>query len=123
MRRITQTLYASPIKEANLGVDAENRSRALAFDNGMVLATMDGATAQQTDILEEPLLATLLPTESGTFAMRSDRVLRTFQLNSTLMVNGQFPIKINLWKLIQGSKKVPLDWKVDFKVEGILEGN
>ena len=41
-----------------------------------------------TDALEEPLLATLLPTESRTFAMRFDRMLRSFQLPTTFMGYG-----------------------------------
>ena len=121
--RITQNLTPVTRSEQSLAVDAEARSRALAFDTGMLLATLDGATAQHTDALEEPLLATLLPTESGTFAMRFDRMLRSFQLPTTFMGNGHFPLKINLWTLINGSKKVPLNWKVDVTVGGILEGN
>ena len=121
--RITHNLTSVAKSEQSLAVDAEARSRALAFDTGMLLATLGGATAQHTDALEEPLLATLLPTESGTFAMRFDRMLRSFQLPTTFMGNGHFPLKINLWTLENGSKKVPLDWKVDLTVGGILEGS
>ena len=121
--RITQNMTPVTRSEKSLAVDAEGRSRALAFDTGMLLATLDGATAQHTDTLEEPLLATLLPTESGTFAMRFDRMLRSFQLPTTFMGNGHVPLKINLWSLMKDSVKVPLEWKCDFTVGGILEGS
>ena len=123
LTRITHHMHSAPIVETSLVVDAETRSRALAFDTGMILVTLDGAASKQTDGLEEPLLATLLPTESGTFAMRFDRILRFFQLPTTVMENGQVQVKINLWTLIKGSRKVPLDWKVVFSAGGVLEGS
>ena len=123
MMRITTYLTSTPVAESSLVVDAEVRSRALAFNTGMILVTLDGAASKQTDGLEEPLLATLLPTESGTFAMRLDRMLRSFQLPTTLMENGQVQLKINLWTLVKGSKKIPLDWKVVFSAGGVLEGS
>ena len=121
--RITQNMTSIPMEETSLSIDAENKSRALAFNTGMLLATLDGATNMQSDGLEEPLLATLLPTESGTFAIKLNSMLKTFQLSTpSLMGNGHFPIKINLWTLTKGSKKVPLDWKIDVVVHGVLEG-
>ena len=121
--RITQNMSSIPIGEKSLAVDAENKSRALAFNTGMLFATLDGATGRQTDGLVEPLLATLLPTESGTFAIKSNSMLRSFQLSTpSLTGHGHFPVKINLWTLTNGSKKVPLDWKIDVNVNGVLEG-
>ena len=50
-------------------------------------------------------------------------MLKTFQLSTpSLMGNGHFPVKINLWSLTKGSKKVPLNWKIDVIVSGVLEG-
>ena len=121
--RITNNMTSIAMEEKSLEVDAENKSRALAFNTGMLLATLDGATNMQSDGLEEPLLATILPTESGTFALKLNSMLKTFQLSTpSLMGNGHFPVKINLWSLTKGSKKVPLNWKIDVIVSGVLEG-
>ena len=123
LTRISQNMTSIPIGEQSLAVDAENKSRALAFNTGMLFATLDGATGRQTDGLAEPLLATLVPTESGTFAVKANSMLRSFQLSTpSLSGHGHFPVKVNLWTLINGSKKVPLDWKIDVTANGVLEG-
>ena len=123
LTRITQNMTSIPVGEKSLTIDAENKSRALAFNTGMLFATLDGATGRQTDGLDEPLLATLVPTESGTFAIKLNSMLRSFQLSTpSLMGNGHFPVKINLWTLTKNSIKVPLEWKVDVTVNGVLEG-
>ena len=123
LTRITQNMTSIPVGEKSLTIDAENKSRALAFNTGMLFATLDGATGRQTDGLDEPLLATLIPTESGTFAIKLNSMLRSFQLSTpSLMGNGHFPVKINLWTLTKNSIKVPLEWKVDVTVNGVLEG-
>lgn len=122
--KITQAMEAVPVGDTNSIVDAETKSRALAFDTDMIIATLDSSSSSRTHGLEEPLLATLLPTESGTYNMKFQKAQRSVQLPTTGISGGQYmiPVKINLWAMKKGSQKIPLDWKVSFTVGGVLEG-
>ena len=122
--KITQAMESVPVGDTNSIVDAETKSRALAFDTDMIIATLDSSSSSRTHGLEEPLLATLLPTESGTYNMKFQKAQRSVQLPTTGIGGGQYliPVKINLWAMKKGSQKIPLDWKVSFTVGGVLEG-
>ena len=122
--KITQAHYSVPVSEKAIIVDAETRSRALAFDTDMIIATLDSSSSARTHGLEEPLLATLLPTDSGTYSMKFQKAQRSVQLPTTGIGGGQYliPVKINLWAMKRGSEKIPLEWKVSFTVGGVLEG-
>ena len=122
--KITQAHSSVPVSEKATIIDAETRSRALAFDTDMIIATMDSSSSARTHGLEEPLLGTLLPTDSGTYSMKFQKAQRSVQLPTTGIGGGQYliPVKINLWAMKKGSEKIPLEWKVSYTVGGVLEG-
>ena len=122
--RLNPNMFAQPVSKSDNIVDAETKSRALAFDTDMIIATLDSSSSSRTHGLEEPLLGTLLPTESGTYNMKFQTAQRSVQLPTTGLGGGQFltPFKVNLWSMKKGSEKMPLDWNVSFTVGGVLEG-
>ena len=122
--KITQSHSSVPVSEKATIIDAETRSRALAFDTDMIIATLNSSSSARTHGLEEPLLGTLLPTDSGTYSMKFQKAQRSVQLPTTGIGGGQYliPVKINLWAMKKGSEKIPLEWKVSYTVGGVLEG-
>ena len=122
--KITQNMFGRPVEAADNVVNAEIKARALAFDTDMIIATLDSSSSSRTHGLEEPLLGTLLPTESGTYNMKFQKAQRSVELPTTGLGGGQFliPLKVNLWSMKRGSEKMPLDWNVSFTVGGVLEG-
>ena len=124
LTKLSPSMFARPVEASDNVVNAEVRARALAFDTDMIIATLDSSSSSRTHGLEEPLLGTLLPTESGTYDMKFQKAQRSVELPTTGLGGGQFliPLKVNLWSMKRGSEKMPLDWNVSFTVGGVLEG-
>ena len=122
--RITRFLLNSVVRDGTSAVDAESLSKALAFDAGMCLVTLDEASGNDTFGVTEFVMTTLWPTSSGTFRM-SDK----FSRPAFLPTVGGFSRRQDLIELAftvstlkTESALVPLNWPISFCAEGTLEG-
>ena len=123
--KITQHMLASVMRDVNSTVEAETLCKALAFDTGMCIVTMDEASSNDTYGVDDFSMTTLWPTSSGTFKM-SDNFSRSAFL-PTVGGNGSkqhnlLEVAFTVSTLKKNSERIPLSWPVTFCVEGTLEG-
>ena len=123
--KITRFMIPSVMRDGTSTVEAETLCKALAFDAGMCIVTMDEASSNDTYGVDDFNMTTLWPTSSGTFQM-SDKFNRSAIL-PYVGGGGRQPnmieITFTISTLKKNSERVPLCWPVSFSVEGTLEGN
>ena len=124
VRRITKSLLSSEVRDGSSRVDAETLSKALAYDAGMCIVTLDEASSMDTYGIDDLTMTTLWPTPTGTFRM-SD----TFSRDTFLPTSGGstqnhlIQLLFTVSTLKKDSTRVPLTWPIPFCAEGTLEGN
>lgn len=123
--KITRHMVSSVIRDGKSTVEAETLCKALAFDAGMCIVTLNEASSNDTYGVDDFNMTTLWPTSSGTFRM-SEKFSRSAFL-PTVGGGGRQPSMIEMVftvsTLKKKSERVPLCWPVSFCVEGTLEGN
>lgn len=122
--RITRYLLNSVVRDGTSTLDAESLSKALAFDAGMCLVTLDEASGNDTYGVGEFVMTTLWPTASGTFSM-SDKFSRPAYLPTVSGAGKRqdlIEVAFTVSTLKSESTRIPLCWPISFCVEGTLEG-
>jgi hypothetical protein len=124
LARVTPRVVSSVMRDGTSKIEAEILAKALVFDAGMCLVTLDETYSNDTYGLDDFSMTTLWPTDSGTFHM-SDKFSRSAFLPSVVSSNPQNLIELTFTVSTLASKSVrmPLNWPVSFCVEGTLEGN
>jgi len=122
--KIGRTAISSVMRDGTSKVEAETLAKALVFDAGMCLVTLDETYSNDTYGIDDFSMTTLWPTDSGTFRM-SDTFSRSAFLPTVISSNAQNLIELGFTvsTLKQKSVRVPLSWPVNFFAEGTLEGN
>ncbi len=114
----------SVMREGTSKVEAKTLAKALVFDAGMCLITLDETYSNDTYGPGDFSMTTLWPTDSGTFHM-NDKCSRSAFLPSVVSSNAQNLIDLTFTVSTLAPKSVcmPLSWPVSFCVKGTLEGN
>jgi len=123
--RITNYSIPAAVRDTSSTVLAETLSKALVFDAGMCLVTLDGANSNDTFGTDDYAMTTLWPTASGTSFRMSEKFSRTTCLSTLEGVPGQqhlVQLKFNISTLKKDSVKIPISLPISFSVEGTLEG-
>ena len=104
----------------------ETRSRALAYDTGMLLVTNDSTTNIAMAGMNQQFMCSLYPTATGTYEMsylESGFTPITMELpkfhNSA---NAQVPVTFKLSRFLDDDRLMDLDWKNGAFVCGMLRG-
>ena len=123
--RITRNLLSAAVRDGNSTVEAESLSKALVFDAGMCIVTLDEASSNDTYGVDDYSMTTLWPTSSGTSFQMSDKFSRPAYLPN-LGGGGThqhlIQMAFSLSTLKKNSTRVPLCLPISFTVEGTLEG-
>lgn len=124
LAKVTPRVVSSVMRDGTSKIEAEILAKALVFDAGMCLVTLDETYSNDTYGLDDFSMTTLWPTDSGTFHM-SDKFSRSAFLPSVISSNLQNLIELtfSVSTLASKSVRMPLNWPVSFCVEGTLEGN
>ena len=122
--KVTRNMVPSVMRDGTSKIEAETLAKALVFDAGMCLVTLDQTYSNDTYGLDDFSMTTLWPTDSGTFHM-SDKFSRSAFLPSVVSSNAQnlTELAFTVSTLKQKSVRAPLSWPVNFCAEGTLEGN
>ena len=111
--------------EKDSKIDADALSRALVWDTGMAIVTMDSSSAINTIGLSGQLMATLLPKDPpGILQMNfnSQDEEAAARAPSTVSSQEMVPLKFNIYTMGKNSSVVPLQWPVNCYVGGVLRG-
>jgi hypothetical protein len=106
----------------------QEKSRALAYDTGVVIITDENKSTRLTSRISTKFMASLLPTGTGTLEIPASELRtdsNTADLAETGTIardNGHILPKFKLWRFLDKNELVPLVWIVGAYINGVLRG-
>jgi hypothetical protein len=104
----------------------ETRSRALAYDTGMIVVSYDGTRSISMAGIYEQFMCSLYPTAAGAYEMSllescfTPISMELPQFHNT--ANALVPVTFKLSRFLDDDRLVALDWKNGAFVSGLLCG-
>lgn len=121
LTRIDRSSKSAVVHDQKSTIDAENLSKALVFDAGMAIVTLNGSSSIDTYGVDDLAMTTLWPTASGTLKM-SEKYSRAVYLPTAWSGQPLVTLQFDIWTLKKDSQRIPLSWQVPFFAGGTFEG-
>ena len=106
----------------------QEKSRALAYDTGVVIITDENKSTRFTSQVPTKYMSSLYPTGTGTLEIQASDLCQTMptaDLSETgiiLREKGNVYPCFKLWRFLDNNELVPLVWIVGAFINGVLRG-